>query len=145
MENKKTKAAEEMYRILFLDLKDELEYNAEIKGFKEMSAVQKWFIYDKYAKSDADVVIKNNELLADVLGWDVTHLDAIFPVRQIIKTLLKTIGQEIDVDQILDGKKEIYDIIDGKALTAKLHDAGEAHVRSWHNFFRNSLRSFAKT
>lgn len=142
MENKKTKAAEEMYRILFLDFKDELGYRIEIEGFKDMSAVQKWFIYDKYTISDADVVI--NELLADVLGWDITHLDAIFPARQIIQTLLKTIGQEIDVDKLLDGKKEIYDIIDGKALTAKLHDAGEAHVRSWHNFFLEQLEKFCR-
>ncbi|MCH5205973.1 MAG: hypothetical protein J1F09_03400 [Oscillospiraceae bacterium] len=144
MKTKKTKEAEEMYRIIFLDFKDELKYGKEIEGFKEMSAVQKWFIYDKYAKSDADVAIKRNKLLASVLGWSVTHLDAIFPVRQIIKTLLKTIGQEIDVDQLLDGKKEIYDIIDGKALTAKLHDAGEAHVRSWHNFFSEQLEKLCR-
>ncbi len=141
MENKKIKEAENMYRILSLDFKDELGYGAEIEWFKEMSAVQKWFIYDKYAndkyKADADVVIKGNKLLTDVLGWDTEWLDGIFPVRQIIKTLLKTLGQEVDVENILDGKKEIYDIINGKVLTKKLHDAGEDHVKRWHSFFRN--------
>lgn len=81
-----------MYRIILLDYKDELGYEVEIEGFKEMSAIQKWLIYDEYAKRDTDVVIKGNMLLADVLGWDVEWLDGIFPVRQIIKSLLKTIG-----------------------------------------------------
>lgn len=148
MENKRIKEAEEMYRILSLDFKDdkdELGYEVKIEGFKEMSAIQKWLIYDEYAKRDADVVIKRNMLLADVLGWDVKWLDGIFPVRQIIKTLLKTIGQKIDVNKILDGKKEMYDIMNGKALTEKLHDAGIGnHVRSWHKVFSEQLEKLCK-
>ncbi len=134
-----------MYRILSLDFKDELGYKVEIEGLKEMSAVQKWFIYDEYAKKDADVVIKGDKLLADELKWDVKWLDAIFPMRQIIRTLLKTIGQEIDVNNILDGKKEIYDIINGKALTEKLHDAGIGnHARGWHKVFSEQLEKLCK-
>lgn len=135
---------EEMYRILSLDFKDELGYKVKIEGLKEMSAVQKWLIYDKYTKVDADKVIKGNKLLK-VLGWDAKWLDAIFPVRQIIRTLLKTIGQEIDVDNILDGKKEIYDIINDRALTQKLHDAGIGdHVGSWRNVFSEQLKKLCK-
>lgn len=142
--NKKIKEAEELYKMLFLDFKDELGYKADIKELKKMSAVQKWFIYDNYAKPDADVMIKRNRLIAEVLGWDTEWLDAIFPVRQVIRTLLKTIGQEIDVDSIIDAKKNIYDIIDGKALTKKLHDVGEDHVRSWHRFFKEQLEKLCQ-
>lgn len=143
--NKKIKKAEELYKMLFLDFKDGLGYKVEIEDFKKMSAVQKWFIYKTYAISDAHVFVKDNELLSEVLGWDTDAVDTIFYVTQIINTLLKTIGQEkIDVDSIIDGKKDIYDIIDGKALTQKLHDAGEEHVRSWHNFFKKQLERFCK-
>lgn len=145
MENKRIKEAEEMYRIISIDFKDELGYEVEIEGFKEMSAIQKWLIYDEYTKKDADVVIKGNMLLAEVLGWDVKWLDGIFPVRQIIKTLLKTIGQKLDVNKIPGGKKEIYDIINGKALTEKLHDAGIGnHVRSWHKIFSEQMERLCK-
>lgn len=144
MESQKIIEAEEMYRVLSRDFKDKLVYKIEIEGFKKMSAVQKWLIYDKYAKRDADVVIKNM-CFADMIGWDVERLDAIFPVRQIIRTLLKTIRQEIDVDNILDGKKEIYEIIDGNALTKKLHDAGIGnHVKSWHYVFKQQLEQLCK-
>lgn len=144
MSNKEIKKAEKMYMILSDDFKDELGYKVEIKGFYNMSAVQKWLIYDKYRKRDADAVIKNI-YFADMIGWwdknDVVRLDAIFPVRQIIRTLLKTIGQEIDVDTILDGRKEIYDIINDNALTKKLHDAGIGnHVGS----FKQQLEQLCK-
>lgn len=148
MENKEIKATAEMYRILFLDLKSEqdtLNYKIKIDGFEEMSGFQKWLLYKKYASEDADVVIKRNELLVNVLGWDDKWLDAIFPVKQIMDTLLKTLGQEIDYDDITEGKKEVYDIIDGKALSGKLRDAGIGnHVKSWHNLFKKELEKFCK-
>lgn len=122
MENKELGMADEIYRILSLDFKDELGYKVEIKDFKKMSAVQKWFIYDKYAKRDAD---------------------GIFPVGNIIKALLKTIGQEID-DAVLEVKSDIYEIIDGRALTQKLHDAGDHRVRAWHNYFKEQLERLCK-
>ena len=144
MSNKKIREAEKMYIVLSHDFKDKIGYKVEIEGFRKMSAVQKWLIYDKYAIPDADAVIKN-KCFADMIGWDVEWLDEIFPVRQIIRTLLKTIGQEIDVDTILDSRKEIYDIIDGKALTKKLHDAGIGnHVRSWHYVFKQQLEQLCK-
>lgn len=144
MKNKKIKKAEEMYKVLSHDFKDELVYKVEIEGFKEMSAIQKWLIYDKYAKRDADVVIRNI-YFADMIGWDVKWLDGIFPVRQIIRTLLNTVGPKIDVDTILDGKKKIYNIIDGEALTKKLHDAGMGnYVKSWHYAFSQQLEKLCK-
>lgn len=140
----KNKIVEEGYGILLLDFKDNLEYKKEIIDIKEMSAVQKWFIYDKYAKSDADVVIKRNKSLAGVLGWEVQWLDAIFPVRQIIRTLLKTIGQKLDVDTILDGKKEIYEIINREALREKLCNAGIRDVKNWCDAFSEQMEELCK-
>lgn len=82
--NKKIKEAEELYKMLFLDFKDELGYKADIKELKKMSAVQKWFIYDNYAKPDADVMIKRNRLIAEVLGWDTKRIDAISRLRNLV-------------------------------------------------------------
>lgn len=43
------------------------------------------------------------------------------------------------------GKKEIYDIINCKALTKKLHDAGIGnHVKSWHYVFKQQLEQLCK-
>ena len=105
MSNKRLNEAEELFGILSVDFKDKLGYRTEIRDIEKMSSVQKWFIYDNYAKRDADVVIKNNKLLREILGWDTDMLDAIFSARQIINTLLRTIGQEINADDMLDGRK----------------------------------------
>lgn len=144
MSNKRLNEAEELFGILSVDFKDKLGYRTEIRDIEKMSSVQKWFIYDNYAKRDADVVIKNNKLLGEILGWDTDMLDAIFSARQIINTLLRTIGQEINADDMLDGRKEIYDIIDGKAITQILHNAGEEHVRMWHNRFKKHFEKFCE-
>ena len=144
MSNKRLNEAEELFGILSVDFKDKLGYRTEIRDIEKMSSVQKWFIYDNYAKRDADVVIKNNKLLREILGWDTDMLDAIFSARQIINTLLRTIGQEINADDMLDGRKEIYDIIDGKAITQILHNAGEEHVRMWHNRFKKHFEKFCE-
>lgn len=142
--NKKIKETEELYKMLFLDFKDEFGYKADIKELKKMSAVQKWFIYDNYAKPDADVVIKNNKLLGEILGWDTDMFDAMFSARQIINTLLRTIGQKINTDDMLEGRKEIYDIIGGAAITQILRNAGEEHVRMWHNRFKKYFEKFCE-
>lgn len=119
MNETKIKDPGKIFQILnldFKDVKDKLNYEIDIDNLNNLSSFQKWLLYDKYAKRDADIVLKSNNSVLKVLGWDGTYLDAIFPVRQILYTLFKTINQKIDYNVLLDGKKAFFDIIDKQKL-----------------------------
>lgn len=140
----KIEEADEIFQMINLDFKDQLDYEIEIGDLHNLSNLQKWLIYDKHEKKDADIVLKKNHSVLNALGWDGTRLDAIFPVRQILYTLFETIGQDKEDIKLLDGPEEVLDIIDGKKLyqELKLHHIGSP--RAWINILKKELEQYCK-
>ena len=138
------------FQILNIDFKDMLDYKIEIDDLKNLSNLQKWLLYDKYAKKDADVVLKRSGGVLEALKWDKNiYFDAIFPVRQILYTLFKTINQKIDYNELLNGKKEIFEIIDRQKLHEELKERNKEHNKwknpeEWISVLADELEKYCK-
>lgn len=52
----KIEEADEIFQMINLDFNDQLDYEIEIGDLHNLSNLQKWLIYDKYEKKDADII-----------------------------------------------------------------------------------------
>lgn len=132
--------------IFSLDFKDKLIYSDEVH-LEGMTNLQKWIMYDAYQKhliKDADVVIKEDKYIMDILNWDGKWIDAMFSMRQLLNTLLKTIELEVNTAELLEEPKEILDIINGKILFSKLKEMGIEHPRAWVKKFSKEMEKFSR-
>ena len=124
------------------DFKDKINYTEEV-DLDNKSNLQKWIIFDNYGE-DPDVVLKKNKVILNILDWDGKWLDMIFPIRQVLRTLLHTVGDKVVVEDLLVGRREVFDIIDRKKLFQELKKGNIEHSRAWLNVFNKEMEDYAK-
>lgn len=118
------------------DFKDSVEYKLEIDKEK-LCDIQKWLVYDKYAKTDVNDVLKNddNGHVLKILCWDNKEIAPIFSMKQLLYAVFRTIDfTEEDINKILFAR-------DLRLLTLKFKqkniDTGKDIIWGLERFARN--------
>ena len=118
------------------DFKDSVEYKLEIDKEK-LCDIQKWLVYDKYAKTDVNDVLKNddNGHVLKILCWDNKEIAPIFSMKQLLYAVFRAIDfTEEDINKILFAR-------DLRLLTLKFKqkniDTGKDIIWGLERFARN--------
>ena len=128
--------------ILECDFKDKLQY-AEPIELQSMSNLEKWLAYDLYAKTDADVVLRQDKAILEKLNWDNKWIDAIFSMRQVLYTLMKTICVSTNKKKLYGIREEWESVLEENLLTM-LKNKGISDPESWMEKFWEQIEKYAK-
>ena len=124
------------------DFKDKLRYTEPIE-IQSMSNLEKWLAYDLYAKTDADVVLRKDKAILEKLNWNNKWIDAIFPMRQVLYTLIKTICVSIDKKKLYGMREEWKSVLEENLLTT-LKNKEISNPERWMKEFWVQIENYAK-
>lgn len=125
------------------DFKDKLCYSKSIE-LHNMSNLEKWLVYDLYAKTDADIVLRHDKELLEKLNWNNNWIDAIFPIRQILYTLFKTICISIGEKERYQDKKNWIELLNENNLEVMLKNKGIRETQKWITVFCVQIERYAR-
>ncbi|MGN0369493.1 MAG: hypothetical protein ACI4EW_03005, partial [Butyrivibrio sp.] len=134
---------ERMIDVFECDFKDKLCYSEFIE-LNTMSNLKKWLAYDLCAKTDADIVLRNDKELLEKLNWDNNWIDAIFPIRQILYTLFKTICISIGEKERYQDKENWIELLNENNLEVMLKNKGIRETQKWITVFCVQIERYAR-
>lgn len=132
-----------MIDIFECDFKDKLCYSKSIE-LHNMSNLEKWLVYDLYAKTDADIVLRHDKELLEKLNWNNNWIDAIFPIRQILYTLFKTICISIGEKERYQDKENWIELLNENNLEVMLKNKGIRETQKWITVFCVQIERYAR-